>query len=49
MARYYPCTREEMSKIFGVGERKLEEFGEVFSNLIASHLQTHPRTHFSDN
>ncbi|MGX2956264.1 ATP-dependent DNA helicase RecQ [Ursidibacter arcticus] len=38
MAEYLPRTEDEMLEINGVGERKLERFGELFLNLINEHL-----------
>ncbi len=38
MAAQYPVTREEMGAISGVGEFKLEEFGEVFIEEIIGHI-----------
>jgi ATP-dependent DNA helicase RecQ len=49
MARYYPASDEEFSRISGVGEKKLQEFGAVFLAEIAAHLQTHPRQMFADD
>jgi ATP-dependent DNA helicase RecQ len=49
MARYYPGSDEEFSRISGVGEKKLREFGAVFLAEIAAHLQTHPRQIFADD
>ncbi len=49
MARYYPASDEEFSRISGVGEKKLAEFGAVFLAEIAAHLQTHPRQMFADD
>src|SRR5580658_9035532 len=49
MARYYPASDEEFSRISGVGEKKLLEFGAVFLAEIAAHLQTHPRQIFADD
>jgi ATP-dependent DNA helicase RecQ len=49
MARYYPAGEEEFSRISGVGEKKLREFGAVFLAEIAAHLQTHPRQIFADD
>ncbi|MGX2966683.1 ATP-dependent DNA helicase RecQ [Ursidibacter sp. B-7004-1] len=39
MAEYLPRTEDEMLEINGVGERKLERFGELFLNLINEHLE----------
>jgi len=49
MARYYPASDEEFSRISGVGEKKLQEFGAAFLAEIAAHLQTHPRQIFADD
>jgi ATP-dependent DNA helicase RecQ len=47
MARRYPSTREAMRGIFGVGERKLEEYGAVFAAVVAGHLESYPRVEFA--
>ena len=47
MARRYPATREALGGIFGVGQRKLQEFGDAFAAEIAAHLQVHPRVEFA--
>jgi ATP-dependent DNA helicase RecQ len=47
MARRYPATKETLAEIFGVGQRKLEEFGVTFAAEVAAHLQTHPRVEFA--
>ena len=47
MARRYPATREALAGIFGVGQRKLQEFGNAFAAEIAAHLQVHPRVEFA--
>jgi ATP-dependent DNA helicase RecQ len=46
MAREYPATDEEFSRISGVGERKLRDFGEMFMAEIAEHLRSNPRRMF---
>ena len=38
MAQFTPTTKAEMLDINGVGERKLERFGDAFMNLIQLHL-----------
>jgi ATP-dependent DNA helicase RecQ len=48
MARRYPQTPEEFSRISGVGEKKRAEFAEVFTAAIRDHLATYPRIHFED-
>ncbi len=47
MARNYPSNEEEFSRINGVGEKKLKEFGAAFLSEIAAHLQQHPRQIFA--
>jgi ATP-dependent DNA helicase RecQ len=49
MARFYPATDKEFSRVSGVGDRKLREFGEMFLREIAAHLQSHPRQLFADD
>jgi ATP-dependent DNA helicase RecQ len=49
MARYYPASDAEFSRISGVGEKKRQEFGAAFLAEIAAHLQTHPRQIFADD
>src|SRR6202042_2422116 len=49
MARFYPATEGDFSRISGVGEKKLREFGAVFLREIAAHLQTNPRQIFADD
>jgi ATP-dependent DNA helicase RecQ len=49
MARIYPATAGEFSRISGVGEKKLQEFGSVFLAEIAEYLRTNPRQIFADD
>jgi ATP-dependent DNA helicase RecQ len=49
MARFYPASAWEFSRISGVGEKKLSEFGTVFLREITAHLQTNPRQMFADD
>jgi ATP-dependent DNA helicase RecQ len=49
MARFYPQTDKDFSRISGVGEKKLREFGAAFMAEIASHLQSSPRQIFADD
>jgi ATP-dependent DNA helicase RecQ len=49
MARYYPATDGQFTRISGVGEKKLQEFGAVFLGEIAAHLQTSPRQIFAED
>ncbi len=46
MARQYPATPEEIARVFGVGERKLAEFGQIFSLAVGRWLATQPRLTF---
>jgi len=47
MARYYPTNEVEFTRISGVGERKLADFGKVFIDSIAAYLRNNPRQAFS--
>lgn len=49
MARFYPASDREFSRISGVGEKKQREFGTVFLHAIATHLQSNPRQLFADD
>jgi ATP-dependent DNA helicase RecQ len=49
MARHYPGDEKAFSRISGVGEKKLREFGSLFMDEIAAHLQTNPRQMFADD
>jgi ATP-dependent DNA helicase RecQ len=49
MARFYPATDAEFSRISGVGAKKLQEFGAIFMREIAAHLQTNVRQIFADD
>lgn len=46
MAREYPTKKQELLRISGVGNRKLQEFGTVFLAAIADHMETHPRQNY---
>jgi ATP-dependent DNA helicase RecQ len=46
LARAYPVTVSEMEGIFGIGERKREEFGEIFAKEIAAYLENNSRMKF---
>lgn len=41
MAYYAPQSRDSLAKIFGVGQQKLEQLGELFLNEIAKYAQKH--------
>jgi ATP-dependent DNA helicase RecQ len=47
MAREYPSTPNELMRITGVGEKKLEDFGDDFLGEIADFLEENPRREFS--
>ncbi len=49
MARNYPAGEREFTRISGVGEKKLREFGAVFLAEIAAHLTANPRQIFADD
>jgi ATP-dependent DNA helicase RecQ len=42
MCRYYPATLSEMRRINGVGETKLERYGEYFISEIRKYLNDNP-------
>jgi ATP-dependent DNA helicase RecQ len=41
MAAYYPTSLNRMKKIFGVGSRKLDKYGQVFVDVISEYCQEH--------
>src|SRR5579871_1613708 len=49
MARHYPQDERAFSRISGVGEKKLREFGIPFMAEITDHLQTNARQAFADD
>jgi ATP-dependent DNA helicase RecQ len=49
MARQYPQDEQAFSRISGVGDKKLREFGVLFMDEIAAHLQTNARQVFADD
>lgn len=46
MAREYPTREADMQGIFGMGEKKREEFGSTFARFIAEFLETNSRQAF---
>ena len=48
MARLYPQTEAEFSRISGVGASKLRDFGAQFLEEIAAHLRANPKQIFAD-
>ncbi len=49
MARFYPVDPRDFSRISGMGEKKLQEFGAQFMREIVLHLQTDARQIFADD
>lgn len=49
MARQYPSDETALSRISGVGEKKLREFGAEFLGCIAEFLKSNPRQLFADD
>jgi ATP-dependent DNA helicase RecQ len=49
MARLYPASELELSRVSGIGEKKMREFGQIFLREIATHLQSSPRQIFADD
>lgn len=48
MARTYPADSVAFSRISGVGDKKLDEFGRAFMDEISTHLRFNPRQMFGD-
>ena len=46
LARAYPTRLSELGGITGIGEKKRAEFGETFTEAIATFLETNPRMQF---
>ncbi len=49
MARVYPQTEAEFSRISGVGASKLRDFGAQFLEEITAHLRANPKQIFADD
>ncbi|MEQ1851617.1 MAG: DNA helicase RecQ, partial [Chthoniobacteraceae bacterium] len=49
MARTYPQNEREMSRIPGVGAKKLDDFGAQFTDAIVKFLRENPRQVFGDS
>ena len=47
MARFYPQAETEFTRISGVGDKKLREFGAIFMAEVTAHLNTNPRQMFA--
>lgn len=48
LAREYPTREQDLNGIFGMGEKKREEFGSTFARFIEQFLETNPRQQFND-
>jgi len=48
MARDYPIRTADLQGVAGIGEKKLAEFGDLFTREIAAYLQTYPKVLFQD-
>jgi len=48
MSREYPATVADMHDIFGMGEKKRQQFGEDFAAEIADHLKDNAKVVFND-
>lgn len=48
MAHVYPQNDRDFSRISGVGQKKLQEFGPAFMGEIKAHLQSNPRQVFAE-
>jgi ATP-dependent DNA helicase RecQ len=46
MAREYPASMDALRMIGGMGEKKLAEFGGIFTNEVAAYLRTYPKVDF---
>jgi ATP-dependent DNA helicase RecQ len=46
MAREYPTHIDSLRMIGGMGEKKLAEFGNLFTNEVAAYLRTYPKVDF---
>ncbi len=49
MAREYPANTDALRMIGGMGEKKLAEFGSIFTNEVAAYLRTYPKVDFSEH
>ncbi|MEN9469970.1 MAG: ATP-dependent helicase RecQ [Verrucomicrobiota bacterium] len=48
MAREYPLRVSDLHGVGGIGEKKLAEFGNIFTREIATYLETYPKLDFRD-
>lgn len=42
LSRYFPVTKEDMLEVKGIGEKKYEQYGEVFLEVIKKWRDEHP-------
>ena len=49
MAREYPTHIDALRMVGGMGEKKLIEFGDIFTSEVAAYLQTYPKVDFSSH
>ena len=49
MAREYPTHIDALRMVGGMGEKKLIEFGDIFTTEVAAYLQTYPKVDFSSH
>jgi ATP-dependent DNA helicase RecQ len=48
MAREYPTSLVEFGLLHGVGEKKLNEFGEQFTRVVAAYLEANEKRTFKE-
>jgi len=46
LARLYPVKERDLHGIFGIGDKKREQFGAIFAEAIAEFLKSNPRMKF---
>src|SRR5262249_2863992 len=49
LARFFPASEKEFSRMSGVGEKKLREFGAMFLSEIAAFVRSNPQQIFADD
>jgi len=49
IARDYPSRAEELARVAGLGQRKLQEFGGDLLREVAEHLRDHPKQLFASS
>lgn len=48
MARHYPVGLRDMASISGIGDKKLDQFGQLFTAEIEAYLKDYPKIRFQD-